>query len=215
MQGGERREKAGNAGSVGGECPVCGHRLQGSRYIGFSCGKCGSHFSGKFITRLRRREFSERIAAHFEPARQTPAAAVMETREEFVVEDDGRIQEMIDHAHIAVRRVSAVLAENVDEATVALEDIVGTNDTIAEDPAIARAGPAAIDPGARRSAAKAKSAARSRGGKRGGRRTVARAPKRRSALPVRSAVPVSRAARSLKKRARRSAPSRAVPKRRR
>jgi hypothetical protein len=99
------------------ECPVCGSKLTGTRFTGFSCQKCKSHFSAKFVARMRRHHFKNLMDEHFVPKLPAP---VKEETEVFLVPSN-EVQEALEEAHESAKR-----------SMQHLEDLLGVSEQVPE-----------------------------------------------------------------------------------
>lgn len=103
------------------ECPVCGFRLKGDRFTGYTCLRCSSHYSAKFIGHLRRQHFKGIISKHFDMPAPAPAA-VEETEEQFLVPAPV-VREAIEEAKEAAGKAVQHLEDILDATSSAQESI--------------------------------------------------------------------------------------------
>jgi non-ribosomal peptide synthetase component F len=102
------------------ECPVCGFKLKGDRFAGYSCLRCHSHYSARFIAHLRRQHFKGLIAQHFTPVE--PRTPVVEESEEFLIPQE-TVRQAIEEAKEAAGRTVQHLEDILDATSAAQESI--------------------------------------------------------------------------------------------
>ena len=99
------------------ECPICGFHLKGTRLEGYHCAKCHSHFSGRFISHVQRKELRQLISKHFDQPvagsqdKKPVTRIVAEERSDILVEDDA-----VEKSSRERDRITAALEETKDAA---------------------------------------------------------------------------------------------------
>jgi hypothetical protein len=99
------------------ECPVCTARLQGTRFTGYSCRKCQSYFSARFIAHVRRAEFKSLLHSHFAPKE----SYVHVKEEKMLIPVDDTIVRALEEAKLAAQEGRHHLEELLEVTNEALE----------------------------------------------------------------------------------------------
>jgi hypothetical protein len=96
------------------ECPVCGYRLKGTRFVGYHCLKCHSHFSARFIAHVQRHHFKELISHHF--ARPSIYVPPTPNGQHVALEKNPEVHKVLKESRIAVIKTQERLARVLDRA---------------------------------------------------------------------------------------------------